>query len=376
VIDFGPIKYLDWLIDAVESASYDLASSGLKGTPTDDEGVIPDQLAELPDPDPETDLVELIAATYDVAPDRVLPTAGASIANVVAVCTAISAADIESAPIDTEGFGEAPRVLIEKPGYEPLVATPRSLDVVVDRFRRPPEDDYRLSPDRVGGAVTGAVALVSLTNRHNPSGQLADRETLAAVAERVRECDARLLVDEVYAPFAPDPYDGPLGGVTAVGIDGAVVTGSLTKFHGLGGLRVGWLIADPEFVERARTVAIHFPALADPGRALGRRTLYNRDTLGERSRELLSRNADLLAKFVDARDDLHGPVFDGNTYAFLDYEHADGDEIAAEARARDLAVAPGRFFDDGDRFRVSLGREPEHVREALGVLDETLDVLD
>jgi aspartate/methionine/tyrosine aminotransferase len=166
-----------------------------------------------------------------------------------------------------------------------------------------------------------------------------------------------LLVDEVYAPYTTDPTEGAFGGVTAAGIDDAVVTSSLTKFFGLGGLRIGWIVADTGFVDRAR------------------RALYNREDLARRSRELLAKNADHLATFVADRPDVTGPVYGDNTYAFLEYDGADGDAVAAAAEKRDLLVVPGRFFDDPDRFRVSLGRDPDHVEAALSVLDEVLEDL-
>jgi hypothetical protein len=40
-------------------------------------------------------------------------------------------------------------VLVEKPGYQPLTATPASLGANVDRFLRPADDDYRLLPERI-----------------------------------------------------------------------------------------------------------------------------------------------------------------------------------------------------------------------------------
>ena len=43
--------------------------------------------------------------------------------------------------------------------------------------------------------------------------------------------------------------DGPFGGVTAADLPNAVVTNSLTKFFGLGGLRYGWVVGDPSFVD-------------------------------------------------------------------------------------------------------------------------------
>ncbi|PSQ39047.1 pyridoxal phosphate-dependent aminotransferase [Halobacteriales archaeon SW_5_70_135] len=390
------IDYLDWIEGRPESVEHDLGSSDLRGAAArDPDVVVPERLAGLPDPgpnpDPDPDGVtvrEAVAATYEVSPGNVLVTAGASPANAVAAAAALDEADpAPDAAASTaedylafeDGFDPSGSVLVEKPAYEPLVDTPQLFGARVDRFLRRASADWRLDPEQIEAALVDDTALVTVTNRHNPTGRLTARETLAEAAAVAGAHDARLLVDEVYAPYVL-PADGDdaehaFGGVTAAGLDGVVVTGSLTKFHGLGGLGVGWLIADEAFVERAERVGRHFPSLPGPSRALGRRALANREALERDSRDLLGRNADLLATFVEGRADLAGPVYEGSSYALLTHERADGDAVAETALDRDLLVVPGRFFETPDRFRVSLGRDGVHVREALDVLGGVCDDL-
>jgi aspartate/methionine/tyrosine aminotransferase len=182
----------------------------------------------------------------------------------------------------------------------------------------------------------------------------------------------------VYAPFVDDgaaDEDAPFGGVTAAGLPNTVVTSSLTKFHGLGGVRIGWLIGPPTFVERAESIAWHVPAVSEPSRRLAGRALHNREALAADSRELLAANHDLLVEFVSGRDDLAGTVDSGCTYAFLSHAEADGDAVAEAAWDRGVLVVPGRFFDDPASFRLSLGRDPAAVEEGLAVLGEALDGL-
>ncbi|WP_440989878.1 pyridoxal phosphate-dependent aminotransferase [Haloarchaeobius baliensis] len=367
---FPTIAYLDWITGRPEAAAYDLGSSDLRGTGGDRRDPIPGRLSGLAEPPDSVTLAEQIATEYDVEPRNVLVTAGASMANVIAIATALDGPSGATEPGDGQ-----PTVLVEKPGYEPLLATPRAFGGQIHRFVRPADDDYRLDPDRVGGALTGEVRLAVVTNRHNPSGRLSARETLDATADRVGAAGGRLLVDEVYAPFTLDPTARGLGGPTAAGLDDVVVTGSLTKFFGFGGLRVGWLVADEAFVERAEHVAHHFPALAQPSVSLARRAFHHEERLLADQRELAATNHDLLASFVDERDDIAGTVHDGATYAFLEPTAADGDTVAEAAWAEDILVVPGRFFDEPDRVRVSLGRSPEHCEEALSALGTVLDGL-
>ena len=306
-----------------------------------------------------------MAERYGVDREGVLPTAGATTANVVA---AIAAAE-------RGGSEDARTGLVEKPTYEPLVDSPRLYGVDIDRFRRRSRSEYALEPERVAAAATGDTAFVTVTNRHNPSGRMTDRETLSAVADAAADADAVLLVDEVYAPYVREGGEGPFGGVTAAGLPATVVTGSLTKFFGLEGLRVGWVVGDPDVVGAARSAATHFAGPSTPSLALAEGTLEHADELAAAARDRVAANHDLLADFVADRDDVDGPVFPDATYAFLDPHGADGTTVAEAALKRDLLVVPGRFFEDDDRIRVSLGRDPERMRAALDVFGDTLDAL-
>ncbi|QDX40996.1 pyridoxal phosphate-dependent aminotransferase [Salarchaeum sp. JOR-1] len=357
---FPDIDYLTWKTGRPEVAMYDLGTSDLRGDRDRGGEVVPAPLEGLDDPPTGASLEMQIAGEYGVEPEQVLVTGGATQANFLAAAAALDASD-----------ADGPRALVEKPGYEPLVASPRALGAHVDRFRR--DEDDALSPSRVRKALTPDTALVTVTNRHNPSGRLAARETLAETATVARDGGARLLVDEVYAPYLPEAEDGPFGGPSAVEFENAAVTGSLTKFFGLGDLRIGWLVADEAFVERARAVSHHVRAVAGPSRTLAMRALHNRDPLAERSRTLLAENAELLSSFVAERDDLAGSVAPGSTFAFLDPANADGNAVAERAWENGLLVVPGRFFGDSERVRVSLGLAPNEMAAALDTFGDVLD---
>ncbi|MFC4552550.1 MULTISPECIES: pyridoxal phosphate-dependent aminotransferase [Halorussus] len=430
---FPDIEYLDWIAGRPEAAEFDLGSSDLRRAPPEAGALAPPALASVPDPAPEETVETLVAEAYGVDAENVLVTAGATHANFLAAAAALRAE--ESSDADGDDGPSRPRVLVEKPGYEPLRASPAGLGAKVDRFLRKPADDYALDVDRVDGAVTDDHALVTVTNRHNPSGRRVGRETLADVAGSVATAGASLLVDEVYASFGAEPADeslgteertGPFGGPTAVGLPNTVVTNSLTKFLGFGGVRIGWLVADETFVADARRVAHHVPAVSEPSRRLARRALAAAADLGAESRERVRTNRRLLASFVDERDDLAGTVEAGCPFGFLAHvDSSDGDEPPAEERPRsteasrtegsasrdggtasdggsasaaepteaaadtgasgddvveaawerEVLVVPGRFFDDDDRFRVGVCGDPEEMREGLDRLGSALDDL-
>ncbi len=75
------------------------------------------------------------------------------------------------------------------------------------------------------------------------------------------------------------------------------------------------------------------------------------------------------------RDDVQGTVQPGSSFAFLDVEGVDGNELAEAAWEDGILVVPGRFFDSPQWIRVSLGGAPETVAAGLEALGEVIDAV-
>ncbi|MEO6222786.1 MAG: pyridoxal phosphate-dependent aminotransferase, partial [Vicinamibacterales bacterium] len=174
-------------------------------------------------------LVEAIAAHKEVATDRIMTAGGCSGVNFLAIAALVGSGD---------------EVLVEQPGYDPLVGACRLMGATVKRFSRPFDRAFRIDLDALQAAVTSATRLIIVTSPHNPSGVSLDAETLrrlAAIAERAK---AHLLVDEVYLDAVNVAAGDDALNPSAAEIDGPViVTASLTKSFGLAGLRCGWAVA-------------------------------------------------------------------------------------------------------------------------------------
>lgn len=371
---FSTLPYLDWIRGRPETATHDLGSSDLRpGGHASDPELVPPRLRDVSEPNDERSVAAAVAAEYGVEESQVLVTAGATHANFLVAATAVALAEERA----TESAA-APVALVEQPGYGPLARTPESVGARVERFERP---DGEVVPERVAERVTTPLALSTVTNRHNPTGRLTDRDTIARTAAAVADTDGYLHVDEVYAPYGgSDESSGrggktAFGGPTAAGLSRTVVTSSLTKFHGLGALRIGWIVGPEQFVERAESVRSYVPAVAEPSEALARRFFANRDRLLAEARDHCRQNHDLFQSFDERRDDVTMSLSEGCPFGLLTHETADGDTLSRAAWAEDVLVVPGRFFGVPDSVRVSLGRAPEHCSAALDALADVLDTI-
>jgi len=81
--------------------------------------------------------------------------------------------------------------------------------------------------------------VVMISSPSNPTGTVVDPQELRKIAEVVAERGGALIVDEIYQGLT---YGG--AGGTAVNLPGAVyVVNSFSKYYGMTGWRLGWLVA-------------------------------------------------------------------------------------------------------------------------------------
>ncbi|MBT8769459.1 pyridoxal phosphate-dependent aminotransferase [Metapseudomonas boanensis] len=125
-----------------------------------------------------------------------------------------------------------------------------------------PETRYQLTPDLVerhwdAGSVGALVASPA-----NPTGTLLHADELAALSRTIKARGGHLVVDEI--------YHGLTYGVDASSVlevdDQAFVLNSFSKYFGMTGWRLGWLVAPPEAVadleKLAQNLYISAPSMA------------------------------------------------------------------------------------------------------------------
>jgi hypothetical protein len=354
---FVPAPYMAWA-KLRPKPRWDLAGSNLLHCSIDD---LPGarEVVELDGPNSNgyRPLVEAIARRYGVAADRVATATGASGANFL-VCAAL--------------LRPGDDVLVERPGYDPLLAAPQMLGARVVRFDRRFEDGYRLDSASVGAALTPRTRLIIVTNTHNPSGVLASPESLDEVAREAESVGAYVLVDEVYLDTASEAPIAP----AAARSETFISTNSLTKSYGLSGLRCGWVIASPEVAEgvrRARDVVDAEGAfLADRLATLAFERL---DDLARRARAILGPNREAVRRFLSSRRELEWIEAAGGTVVFPRLARMTDacpfvDRLLAEEHT---AVVPGRFFEAPAHFRISFGGRADVVAHGLAAIACQLD---
>ena len=350
--------YLEWAKKR-PSPRFDLAGSNVLGCSIDDLAGARDALALSGGNDNGYEpLVDAIARRYGVRPEQVATANGAAGANFQACAAVLEPGD---------------DVLMERPGYDPLIGAARLLGANIVRFERRFDDGFALNPDEIARALTPRTRLIIVTSPHNPTGTLADRAAVEAIGQLARTAGAHVLVDEVYL----DAADPALQPAACLG-DPFISTSSLTKSYGLSSLRCGWSLSSPalaERIRRARDVIDGSGSIA--AERLATLAFAQLDRLEARTAALLGINRPLVHEFLRGRPEIEVVLPRNSTIVFPRLRGVHDTSAFAERLLADrgTAIVPGRFFDAPAHFRLGFGGPPEVIRAGLANLGASLDGL-
>jgi aspartate/methionine/tyrosine aminotransferase len=302
-------------------------------------------------------LVEAIAMRYGVAADRVATGNGAAGAGFLAMGALLRPGD---------------RVLAEFPGYDPLVGAARFLGADVRFIERSWENAWKIDVDQLAQEITPSTQLIILTNLHNPTGVYTDPWTLLKIGDLADAVGAKVLVDEVYLETITTRDTTP----AATRSETFISVSSLTKAFGLGGLRVGWVLADPATIQRVRRMRDIVDAVGSiPSERLGVVAFEHIDQLLARARHILEPHALMLRRLVETQSQLDWIAPAGGSLGFPRLLGTDdaGPFVDFAREKFDVAVVPGRYFGQPAHFRVAVSGRRRIVEEGLEALGKALD---
>lgn len=324
------------------------AAAAIQLTATNDNGYAP--------------LVDAIAAHAGVTTARIVTASGCSGANFLAIAALVGPGD---------------EVLIEQPGYDPLVGACTLLGAKVTRIPRPFSMGFQLDLDATRAAVSPATRLIIVTSPHNPSGVCLNAETLHALAAIAEAARAHLLVDQVYLDAVNLAAGALPRSPSAALIDGPVITtSSLTKSYGLSGLRCGWAVAPPGVATRMHLVRDLVDVVGSaPSDHLSAFAFSRLPTLEARTTRLVTANLALARTFATAHPQLTLPESPRATVIFPRLAGAadTGLFVADLASRYGVAIAAGRYFDAPEHFRISLAGRTDRLAEGLARLSRALN---
>ena len=108
--------------------------------------------------------------------------------------------------------------------------------------------EYTLDLDAMEKAIDNTTKLVYICNPNNPTATVVDAAKLKGFCERVSK-KVTVFVDEAYIDYLPNPQAVTLIESVKKG-QNIIVARTFSKLYGFAGLRIGYMVAQPEMVKK------------------------------------------------------------------------------------------------------------------------------
>jgi len=195
-------------------------------------------------------------------------------------------------------LGPGSHAVVETPCYGSALELARSTGAEVSVWQRRYEDGWRHDLDALQGMLRADTRVIYINSPHNPTGTTMPAAVFERLVEIAQERSITLFSDEVYRGLEHD-RDARLPSA-AERHAGAVSLGTVSKAHGLPGLRIGWLVCrDHGLLARVRELKLYTTICSSaPSELLVALALRHGEQLIEQSRQLVLANLPLIDAFV------------------------------------------------------------------------------
>ncbi len=178
-----------------------------------------------------------IAQMYDnnLSSENVLVTAGSAEANFLSFMTLLNPGD---------------EIVYMLPNYLQILHLAKSFDIKVKCLPMHHDLGWQWDVKELKKIISKETKMIALCNPNNPTGSVMNNEVMSEIITIAIDTNCWLFCDEVYR-------GAELNGVECNSFAGAtpktVVNAGLSKAYSLPGLRLGWSIGSPEYIEKAWT---------------------------------------------------------------------------------------------------------------------------
>ncbi len=313
-------------------------------------------------------LRERISAWYaqrfglDIAPSRIVVTAGASAALQLACLALVDTGD---------------EVLMPDPSYPCNRHFVAAADGVPVLLPSGPEHRFQLDAAGVEAAWTPRSRGVLLASPSNPTGTSIDPQEMGRIVATVRARGGFTMVDEIYLGLS---YDDRFGHSALAHGDDVISINSFSKYFSMTGWRLGWLVLPESLVPAIEKLAQNLFICASTIAQRAALACFEPDSIAEyeRRRTEFKARRDVVVPALNAMG-LSVPVLpDGAFYAWADCSaHASSswDFVFDVMRQAHVALTPGRDFGrhGSERWvRLSYANAMPQLQEALSRLSHWL----
>ena len=305
-----------------------------------------------------------------------------------ALCAAVagsySGGDVSPENISiTNGAGEAISLVLRTllddgdealvcfPAYQSLYEMVRVLGAEVRFYRYSERACFAPDWDQVRHVLKGErpPKVLILNVPHNPTGTVIEEEILSQLLDDAVNGGTVVVIDEIFHGIWLNKTRPVRSGIILN--PKTVVIGSLTKVHGLGGLRIGWIAGPPEITRKLKAWQ-HYISTPPSclAQSLGEVAVRNQRILLERAQRLVQANLSTALGWLKNNQGAFEWIEpQGGVVMLLKLKL----KLAAERFARELVESENVLLIPCDHcfgmpegyLRLGLGSDPELFRQGL-----------
>lgn len=324
-------RWIDWVVNYSPGCKYNLSLSALPFPNVEEAGI-------------ETSLLEFerygkeayesfkhnISAFLDVNEECVLPVGSGSQAIFVVSSYLAERYDSFAIPV---------------PEYSPILEVPENLGL------RPNKYDLQIDPPTTD--------LILCSTPNNPVGIMPVWIRSAAEKE-----SGVLFADETFLPFTEDFHTLFKPGRKVI------CSGTTTKYFGLGDFKTGWLVSEPDIIEKLDRIHSHVaPGMSSYSLWLGSQAIESGEYFRNRSRKVMTENLELVNDFVEGTRGLSWIRPDSAPYGFVRFAYHGSEEICSRIlKETGVLLVPGSFMGQDQGFRLCFTSGPDELEKGLNQL--------
>jgi len=294
-----------------------------------------------------------VDANYGHADRKVLVTSGTSGALVLAMLSLVNSGD--------EVICFDPYFVM----YPALTGMVGGKIVPISLYSDESSSQFKIPLDQVAAAITPRTKAILLNTPANPTGVVASRSEVQALAQLAAEHNIALISDEIYRQFC---YDAPLVSPTEWN-DQTIVVDGFSKSHAVTGWRMAWVHGPAAVIEKM-TMLQQYTFVCAPHPLQWAAVEALKVDVTPHVDAYRERRDHLLAGLRDAGYEVAQPG--GAFYAFPKVPTDEtGSQFVARAIEHELLIIPGAIFSRQDtHFRLSYAAPMETIDRGLEVLRE------
>ena len=271
---------------------------------------------------------------------------------------------------------EGDEVIIPDPEWGTFDACARLAGATVKHATLDPEEQYRMTPEKVMDQVTPRTKLLVINSPSNPCGAVLDHADVKGIADIAQDHDICVLTDEIYERLIFEGKNHSIASFPDM-FDRTITIGGMSKTYAMTGWRLGWAVApEPIFKELNKLQTQSITCVTSFVQYAGVEALNGpQNAVDEMFHEFKERR-DLIYELMSEIPSLHCEKPKGAFYLFPSFDQKISSEDMATylLEKAHVAVTPGIAFGPAGegKIRISYAASREEIAEGMDRMKKAL----